>query len=178
MRTMRKGVECVPQGLYHKTVEVIPADNGYVLTTQRDVTKKKGGGLFEFPCGSCFSGEDYAAAARRELFEETGLIADELIRVQKAIMPGIFRMTYLAFIPGLLTKQIILQPGETQAYRFVTLDEWEEMIVRGQFYPRRIETYSALVYSVLHDKVSVPDGQAQITQPQQKTHPLHKRESL
>jgi 8-oxo-dGTP diphosphatase len=55
---------------------VIRRDNT-VLLAQRPVHKRHGG-LWEFPGGKLTAGEDYLAAARRELAEELGLQVERI----------------------------------------------------------------------------------------------------
>ena len=58
-------------------VVVVPAGDGRVLAVSRPRPPWR----YAFPGGTVESGESYEQGARRELMEETGLVADKLVRV-------------------------------------------------------------------------------------------------
>ena len=77
----------IPNGLFHLVVGVIVkhADGSYLITT-RDPIKEPWPGYDEIGAGgSAVKGEDALTAAKRELEEETGLVADELIEIKTTI---------------------------------------------------------------------------------------------
>lgn len=68
---------CIPHGMYHMVVDIwVKNLNGEILLTQRS-PKKSYGLLWECSGGSVILGEKCEEAARRELFEETGIKANE-----------------------------------------------------------------------------------------------------
>lgn len=152
---IRKGEGLIPDGLYHITVEVIPTDRkGHILVTRRDFSKHLGAGKYEFPAGSVLSGEVPQNAARRELFEETGLCANALIKLNASSVPGVKKFIFLAEIPDMTTSDIVLQAGETIGYKFVTYDQWLEMISHDRFDVNyRCQFYTPGVYTKLRQMV-------------------------
>ena len=58
-------------------VVVVPRGDGRLLAVSRPTPPWR----YAFPGGSVELGESYDQAARRELLEETGLVADRLVRV-------------------------------------------------------------------------------------------------
>lgn len=162
-RTVLRGsVEIQALGdLYHETVEIIPTDKqGHLLVTRRALEKKKAGGRYEFPAGSVISGEEPIDAARRELFEETGLTAKKMFRIDVRMTTGIKRYIYLAYIPDLLTANIVLQDEETVAYRIITYKQWIGLITEDRFDIRRVQLYSNKIYNTMEKMVGVPaDGE-------------------
>ena len=165
VKTIVKSRDCVPEGLYHETVEVIPTDRkGHLLLTMRSLSKVNSGGKYEFPAGSVISGESPLQAARRELFEETGLKAAKMQKLGASLIPGMKRYIYIAHIPDLLNAQVHLQEGETTAYRFATYEEWMELADQNQFDTSRLALYSNAIHNSIQHLVGHPDDP-----PQRKT---------
>lgn len=112
----------IPEGRYHIVVDllVIHTDGTYLLT-KRSEEKDVYPGYWEASAGgSAVSGEEPLEAARRELFEETGLTADslELIGITfRDTSHGMF-YSYLARVSG-DKDRIVLQDGETTDYKWV-----------------------------------------------------------
>lgn len=142
-----RGAGKIPDGLYHKTVEVIPTDmEGNLLLTRRSLRKRFGGGTLEFPAGSVISTESEVEAACRELKEETGLTAVKLFFVQKARMKGMIRYTYIAYIPDMKKCNISYPKEEVMGYRFVTFDQWMELLTTDEFNSLRTSCYNQRLY--------------------------------
>lgn len=142
--TMTPGVDRVPDGYYHKAVEMVVTNGKDMLITQRDMRKHRGAGEWEFPAGSVMSGESTLDAAMRELREETGLetVPTQYEQLCTNYMPGMIRTTYIVKMPDLWQREILLQPGETMDYRFVNFREWLQMITYRKFDRERTHLYS------------------------------------
>ena len=161
VRTVAKGSEKVPDDLYHEAVEVIPTDKaGHMLITMRSFLKGYGGGRYEFPAGSVMSGESPVQAARRELFEETGLKAAKLQKLGSPITPGLKRYIYLAHIPNLLNTKIQLHATETIAYRIVTYEEWLDLADQNHFDTNRLALYNNTIHNNIQKLVGIPKESA------------------
>lgn len=115
--------EPIPEGLYHLVCDIIVRHvDGTYLLMQRD-TRKSYGGMWEATAGgSALQGETPLECAFRELYEETGIKAEHLEEIERDIN---HRTIYVAFlcVTDCQKDSIVLQPGETMAYRWVSKDE-------------------------------------------------------
>lgn len=165
--TFIRGNGSIPPGLYHKTVEVIPTDMaGTLLLTRRSLSKRMGGGLLEFPAGSVIAGETEKDAAVRELLEETGLRPAKLFFLQKARTPGILRYTFLAYVPNIRHRKVIIPKDEVMDYQFVDYNTWLRLITSNDYNGFRTRFYTekllANVKTMVHhyaDEVVEPPKQ-------------------
>lgn len=126
-----RGTELAP-GTYHGIADIwVMNSEGKLLVTQRD--KNKSYPLFwENTAGSLLQGETFTAGAVRELKEETGLNTkeEELLllerrRERRSIWESFFTTTKEE-------TAICLQAGETVDYRWVTVEELDKMMNRGE----------------------------------------------
>jgi ADP-ribose pyrophosphatase len=113
------------------------------------------GFTLEFPAGTIDADENAAAAASRELLEETGLRADELFEVGN-YYPDTGRLSVGSV--GFVAKCGEDVPGHVPEsgieVRFVTLGTLFEMIRSGEF---RHQLHIALVASALaHGRITLP----------------------
>lgn len=140
---MTRHVDKVPDGFYNVTVEIIASDGkGFVLCIRKPSYKGTGSGKWEFPGGYVQSGENPQQAAIRELEEETGLKALQMIEVNRFIQRGIIRIAFAAFIPNLQEQTIVLPPEEASAYQILTIDKWLELVATGSCEPDRCRAYT------------------------------------
>jgi len=126
--------EPVPAGLYHLVCEVlVKHTDGSYLLMQRDFKKKDYPGMFEATAGgSALKGETPVVAALRELKEETGIEADELIQIYHILSHDVIYYGFLC-ITDCEKSSIILQQGETISHiwlpekdflRFINTNEY------------------------------------------------------
>ena len=121
--------EQVPEGYFHLVSEIIVRHkDGSYLIMQRDSRKHKGGMWEATAGGSALQGEDPLTCARRELQEETGINCNELIEIGRVLHHShrTYYVDYLC-VTDVDKYSIILQEGETSAYKWVTAKELRGM---------------------------------------------------
>ena len=104
---------------------------GRVLMTRR-AQEKSFAGTWENSGGAVRAGETSLQAMARELYEETGIRADA--EEFKLLATGRDRVCHYDFycLRRGMDTPVTLQPGETDAYKWVTYDEVHEMIDNKQ----------------------------------------------
>ena len=120
-----KRKERIPEGVYHLVSDIIVRHrDGEYLIVQRDARKHFGGMWEATAGGSALQGEDAFACAVRELREETGIISDDLTEVGRVVSAE-NRSIYIEFlcITDCAKDSIVLQEGETSAYKWVSRDQ-------------------------------------------------------
>ena len=126
----------IKNGVFHAVVNVIVYhDDGTYLLMQRDWSKPNNPGLWEAGAsGSVIKGEKFLDAAKRELFEETGIKAYnlELIYTVKKPYKGTFYKVYICKC-NIKKDSIILQEGETIDYKWAKKDEFIKTIELDNF---------------------------------------------
>jgi ADP-ribose pyrophosphatase YjhB (NUDIX family)/GNAT superfamily N-acetyltransferase len=127
--THERGVP-LGEGHYHLVVEIITVNNKHqILLTKRD-DKKPFGGMWECSGGSVIAGEDSLTGAKRELFEETGIIiTDNMIQMMDTVINDSKHTIYDIYlaISNTNTDELVMQEGETVEAKWVTLAEIEDM---------------------------------------------------
>ena len=112
----------IPEGRYHIVCDIlIWHQNGEFLLTLRDPEKDIYPGCLEASAGgSALAGETPEQAARREMLEETGLMADRLELIGTTVRPHSHSViyAYLAIV-NCEKNSVRLQPGETVDYQWV-----------------------------------------------------------
>lgn len=142
MGTMRPVINSIPQGMYHKTVEVIIVDGkGHMLLTKRAWGKNIAPGRLEFTAGSVLAGETPKEAAYREVREETGLELEKIALLQSVRAASAFVYIYLGLVRNLTKAKIRLQPEETIGYQIVTYKQWLETLANNTFNTSRLYLY-------------------------------------
>ena len=114
----------IPKGLYHLVSEVLLKHiDGDYLIVQRDFNKQVWGGYFEATAGgSALKGETAMDAAKRELFEETGINATLFSEIGKLVTDNTIFASYIAICDS-PKDSVILQKGETISYKWITKKE-------------------------------------------------------
>ena len=131
-----------PDGIFHLVCEIIVkhADGTYLLM-RRDKRKHLGGMWESTAGGSALQGEDPLICAIRELQEETGIVANELTEIGRVLHHG-HQTYYVDYLCNTDVDKgsIILQEGETSAYKWVTYDELRRMS-RDEIATQRIQYF-------------------------------------
>ena len=134
--------EPVPEGMFHIVMEILVwHTDGTFLLMQRD-PRKHFGGMWEASAGgSALQGETPLDCAKRELREETGIVAENLTELQMRRIPRMRTFYGDYFCETDCEKDsIVLQEGETVAYRWVTAEELLAM-TRDELIPMRMQDY-------------------------------------
>lgn len=114
----------IPNGLFHLFCDIIVkhADGAY-LVMQRDTNKYFFPGMWEVTAGgSALQNETPLECAIRELREETGLEAGDLIEIGRLRNRDTFFVQYL-YTTNCDKDSIVMQTGETIAYKWVNRNE-------------------------------------------------------
>lgn len=121
--------EKIPDGVFHLVCEVVVKNtDGSYLLMQRD-KRKHFGGMWEATAGgSALQGEDPLQCATRELREETGIVARKLVEVGR-VVNNEHQSLYVEFFceTDCGKDSIVLQKGETSAYKWVSAEELASM---------------------------------------------------
>lgn len=115
--------EKIPLGMYHLVSEILVkhTDNTYLIM-QRD-SKKNFGNMWEATAGgSALKGETAIQCAKRELFEETGILGFEFNELGIVYDTNTIYVQYLCVV-SCEKDSIKLQVGETIDYKWITKEE-------------------------------------------------------
>lgn len=134
--------EKIPKGVYHLVSEVIVRhQDGTYLLTQRNPRKNLGGMWEATAGGSALQGESPLECVKRELREETGILTDDFIEVGRVLHQRhqTYYVNYLCHT-DVDKDSIVLQEGETSAYKWVTAEELRQMY-REELATQRIQNF-------------------------------------
>ena len=134
--------EPVPEGMFHIVMEILVRHkDGTYLLMQRN-PRKHFGGIWEASAGgSALQGETPMGGALRELREETGILAENLTELEMRRIPRMRTFYGYYFCETDCEKDsVVLQEGETVAYRWVTAEELLKM-TREELVPMRMQEY-------------------------------------
>lgn len=132
--------ENIPDGLFHLVCDIIVrhTDGSYLLM-QRD-PRKNFGSMWEATAGgSALQGETPLECARRELWEETGIDATDLVSVGQITSHDTIYMEFIC-ITDCDKGSITLQAGETVAYKWVSREELLAM-KKSELVTRRMQEF-------------------------------------
>lgn len=128
--------EKIEEGLLHAVVVIIVYhEDGVYLLMQRDWNKSKFPGLWEAGASGCLlKGENFLEAAKRELLEETGIIAEDLKLLYSSINTEInaFYKVFLCTC-NIDKNNIVLQEGETIDFKWISPKELINFIDSEKF---------------------------------------------
>ncbi len=119
-----------------------------MLVTQRN-PNKKAGGLWEFIGGGVLAGETTAQAAVREIKEEIGVnIAETELTFLYEYKHRNYFLDIYSFTKDIKIDDIVLDTSETVNAKWISKEEWEEMI------NEQIAVHSvALRYNIIKNKL-------------------------
>ncbi len=139
----------LPEGLYHLVTEILVrhVDGDYLLM-HRDPSKPNFGGWYEGTAGgSALKGEDALTCAFRELREETGIVAESLTPIGQYTSHDTHYRSYLC-ITDCAKDSITLQPGETDAYKWLTEAEYIAFVRSENFLPNQRQRLTPYLKSI------------------------------
>ncbi|MDE5589344.1 MAG: NUDIX hydrolase [Acetatifactor sp.] len=136
--------EKIPNGFKHMVAEVfVMHRDGSILLMQRDFSKPNYPGFWESGAGgSVLKGESALDGARRELLEETGIIADDdLENLYYVVTATTIYRGYLC-VTDISKENVQLQKGETIAFRWVDKQEFRKVFNSDQYVDKLRERLS------------------------------------
>ena len=141
----------IPDGYYHMVVDILVqhVDGSYLLT-KRDMCKDVYPGYWEASAGgSALSGEEPLEAAKRELYEETGLTALNMELVSHVFRDPSHSMFYSFLATVDADKDsVILQEGETVEYKWVDARGFIEYVDSDQAIKTHNDRYKELIEAI------------------------------
>lgn len=142
IKKVRKIIGHEPMLLPHAIVVVFDNEGKVLIETRAD------DGYLDFPGGTIDIGEEVEAAAKRELFEETGIIADELklfniysgeITKYQYFNEDIIYGIDIVYLCYKYHGELKAQPEEVSELKFMKLDD-----IKGKLSPRNIQIIKEL----------------------------------
>lgn len=141
--------EEIPKGLFHLVSEIIVKHkDGMYLLMQRDWKKPNFPGLYEATAGgSALKGEEPYDVAVRELKEETGIDAKELIQIYRCTSKDTIYYGYICET-DCDKDSITLQKGETISYLWMTKEEFLKFVESDKYIQLHKERMSEYLVSI------------------------------
>lgn len=121
--------ESIPEGIFHLVVSfIIQHEDGDFLLMFRDPNKSHGGKWELSGCGSAIQGENPLTAVKREMLEETGVVAKNITQIgKKNVTEHKMIFTFFHCITDCEKSSITLQKGETIDYKWISKEELIKM---------------------------------------------------
>lgn len=128
--------EPIPSGLYHLVSKVLVRHiDGEYLLVQRDTNKETWGGYFEATAGgSALMGETSCEAAKRELYEETGIIPLSIQCIGELVTEGTIYKSFIATCE-ISKNSINLQHGETISFKWIGKEGLIDFLLSNECIP-------------------------------------------
>lgn len=139
--------EKVPEGLYHLVCEIIVEHrDGSILAMRRDPRKPNHPGAWETTAGgSALKGEGPMECALRELWEETGIRAENLELLDREVSEPARSIFYMYRAETDCDKASVrLQAGETVAFRWISPAEFPAFVQKDMI-PSQRRRYGAFL---------------------------------
>ncbi len=150
-----RGLSILKRGEFHLVVHIwILSSDNKILVQRRSDDKKLMPGEWAATGGAAVSGENSFTAAKRELFEELGIISDEnslkrLFRVKRR--NSFLDVWYIE--TDVKIDELTLQKTEVAEAKWVTKDELDAMIKNGEYH-----NYGNDYFSKVFEKIDTFKG--------------------
>lgn len=119
--------EPICKGCFHLVCDILVRhSDGQYLLMKRDLCKHQGGMWEASAGGSALLKETPLDCALRELYEETGIIPKEIFEIGKVIDENTIYIEFFC-VTDCNKEAVVLQPGETIAYRWVDINVLQEL---------------------------------------------------
>ena len=148
------GHKKIPDGYFHMVVDILVQHvDGTYLLTKRDMSKDVYPGYWEAGAGgSAIAGEEPVEAAKRELFEETGLTPKSMELVSHVFRETSHSMFYSYFaIVDADKDSVVLQEGETVDYKWVDAKGFIEYVDSDTAIKSHNDRYKELIEKIRAD---------------------------
>lgn len=145
-KTILRGEE-LKEGEFRLAVSVIVINmEGKILTTLRSPAKKTSPNKWENTTGAVSAGETMLQAGVRELYEETGIIIEEtdLQKICEFKSGKLLFDTFIVF-KDISIQDIKLDDKETVYAKIVTIDEFDEMVEKGEVLEPQAKVYKKIL---------------------------------
>ena len=139
-KIMRGGGRRLAKGEYHLTAHVcVFSGDGRMLIQRRIDSKPLWGGLWDITAGgSVLAGENTAAGAERELFEEMGIRVNfSVLNPSMTFYHDECISDYYVVHADVIPSELELQQTEVSDARYATREEVLDMLDGGAFVPYR-----------------------------------------
>ncbi len=136
--------EPIPEGLYHLACDVLVRHiDGDYLLMKRASDKDMFPGMYEATAGgSAIKGENAIDCIKRELTEETGIVSENFTEIAYFCFPERNTLFYCFLCETDCDKSsIVFQKGETEAYKWVTEDEFTDFVNSDRMIPTQKRRY-------------------------------------
>ena len=136
--------EEIPRGQYHLVCEVLVRhEDGSFLCMKRSAEKPNYGGWYEATAGgSALAGEDKWQCVKRELLEETGLVCHQGEEIDRFLEEDKHAIFYIFLCTVNCDKESVrLQEGETEAYLWMSEEEFVEFVNSDRMIPNDKRRY-------------------------------------
>lgn len=149
-KTVVRGVVRLNPGEYHLVVHIwVLTPDGRLMIQRRSDDKELMPGEWAAIGGPAVSGEKSVEAAKRELFEEMGIDAEkgQISLIKRLVRKNSFVDIWLVQA-NVSLDMLTLQESEVSEARWITQDEFSQMVTSGEFHNYGSDYFEILMSAV------------------------------